>query len=177
VPFEKVECIDAAWTRADRSVVVKTQAIWVLCLAVTTVGFCNAATPPAPAGHITGVGGVFFKAKDPKALSGWYRENLGVAGKGGAPWSAFDWREREDPAELGTTVWALFKSDTKYFAPSQAPFMINYRVRNLDRMLAQLRANGVTVEPKIAEESNGRFAWVVDPEGNKIELWEPKEGN
>jgi predicted enzyme related to lactoylglutathione lyase len=127
--------------------------------------------------RVTGVGGVFFKAKDPKALSGWYRENLGLAGKGGAPWSAFDWREREDPAKLGTTVWALFKSDTKYFAPSQAPFMINYRVRNLDRMLAQLRANGVTVEPKIAEESNGRFAWVVDPEGNKIELWEPKEGN
>ena len=77
----------------------------------------------------------------------------------------------------GYTVWALFRSDTKYFAPSEAPFMINYRVRNLDRMLAQLRANGVTVEAKISEEFNGRFAWIVDPEGNKVELWEPKEGN
>jgi predicted enzyme related to lactoylglutathione lyase len=128
--------------------------------------------------RVTGVGGVFFEAKDPKALSGWYRDNLGLAVRGGAPaFSAFPWREREDSTRLGTTVWALFRSDTKYFAPSQAPFMINYRVRNLDRMLAQLRANGVTVEPKIAEEFNGRFAWIVDPEGNKIELWEPKEGN
>ena len=128
--------------------------------------------------RVTGVGGVFFKAKDPKALGGWYRDNLGLAVQGGAPaFLAFEWREREDPAKLGTTAWALFRSDTKYFAPSEAPFMINYRVRNLDRMLAQLRASGVTVEPKIAEESNGRFAWVVDPERNKIELWEPKEGS
>ena len=140
------------------------------------------AAPPKPEDkaieRVTGVGGVFFKAKDPKALGGWYRDNLGLAVQGGAPaFLAFEWREREDPAKLGTTAWALFRSDTKYFAPSQAPFMINYRVRNLDRMLAQLRANGVTVEPKIAEEFNGRFAWIVDPEGNKIELWEPKEGN
>ena len=140
------------------------------------------AAPPKPEDktieRVSGVGGVFFKAKDPKALSGWYRDNLGLAVRGGAPaFSAFQWREREDPAKLGTTVWALFRSDSEYFAPSQAPFMINYRVRNLDRMLAQLRANRVTVEPKIGEEFNGRFAWIVDPEGNKIELWEPKEGN
>jgi predicted enzyme related to lactoylglutathione lyase len=73
-------------------------------------------------------------------------------------------------------LWALLPSDTGYFAPSQAAFMINYRVRNLDRMLAQLRTLGVSVESKTAEEFNGRFAWVVDPEGNKIELWEPKAG-
>jgi predicted enzyme related to lactoylglutathione lyase len=148
------------------------------------VGFVGGlmAAPPKPEDktmeRVTGIGGVFFKANDPKALGGWYRDNLGLSMRGGASgFSAFEWREREDHAKLGTTAWALFRSDSKYFAPSQAAFMINYRVRNLDRMLAQLRANGVTVEPKMAEESNGRFAWVVDPEGNKIELWEPKEGN
>ena len=157
---------------------------FIAVASILGVGFVGGlmAAPSKPEDRImervTGVGGVFFKAKDPKALSGWYRDNLGLAARGGAPaFSAFEWREREDSAKLGTRVWALFRSDTKYFAPSQAPFMINYRVRNLDRMLAQLRANGVTIEPKIAEEFNGRFAWVVDPEGNKIELWEPKEGN
>ena len=157
---------------------------FIAVASILGVGFVGGlmAAPSKPEDRImervTGVGGVFFKAKDPKALSGWYRDNLGLAARGGAPaFLAFKWREREDTAKLGTTVWALFRSDTKYFAPSQAPFMINYRVRNLDRMLAQLRANGVTIEPKIAEEFNGRFAWVVDPEGNKIELWEPKEGN
>ena len=127
--------------------------------------------------RVTGIGGVLFKAKDTKALGAWYRDNLGLEVQGGAPeWLAFEWREREKPSRLGSTVWALFRSDTKYFGPSQAPFMINYRVRNLDRMLAQLRAHGVGVEPKVADEFNGRFAWVMDPEGNKIELWEPKEG-
>jgi len=75
---------------------------------------------------------------------------------------------------VGITVWSLFRSDTDYFAPSQAPFMVNYRVRNLDRMLVQLRATGVSVEAKVVDDFNGRFTWVVDPEGNKIELWEPK---
>ena len=125
-----------------------------------------------------GSGASLFEAKDPKALGGPVPRNLGVSAlPGGGRRFRVEWREREDPAKLGTTAWAVFRSDTKYFAPSEAPFMINYRVRNLDRMLAQLRANGVTVEPKIAEEVNGRFAWIVDPEGNKIELWEPKEGN
>ena len=125
---------------------------------------------------MTGIGGVFFKARGPKALSVWYREKLGIAGKDGAGFALFKWREREEPACAGTTVWSLFRSDSKYFAPSQATFMVNYRVRDLDRMLAQLRALGVGVEPKVAEEYNGKFAWVVDPEGNKIELWEPKAG-
>ena len=131
--------------------------------------------PGLPAERVTGIGGVFFKARDPKALSAWYREKLGLAVKDGAEWSLFEWRERENPG-VGTTVWSLFRSDTKYFAPSQATFMVNYRVRDLDRMLAQLRASGVRVEGKVAEEFNGKFAWVVDPEGNKVELWEPKAG-
>ncbi len=77
---------------------------------------------------------------------------------------------------MGSTAWSLFPSDTKYFAPSSTPFMINYRVRNLDAMLAQLRALGVTVDPKVTDDFNGKFGWVVDPEGNKIELWEPEAG-
>ena len=130
-----------------------------------------------PAERVSGIGGVFFKARDPKALAAWYRQSLGVDLMGGAPYAAFRWREREDSTRVGTTVWALFPSDTTYFAPSDAPFMINYRVRNLDAMLAQLRALGVTVDPKVTDESNGKFAWIVDPEGHKIELWEPKAGN
>jgi catechol 2,3-dioxygenase-like lactoylglutathione lyase family enzyme len=129
-----------------------------------------------PAERVIGIGGVFFKARDPKALSGWYREKLGVAMRNGSQFSTFDWRERGDPGRVGTTVWSLFRSDSNYFAPSQASFMINYRVRDLDRMLAQLRALGVSVESKVTEDFNGEFAWVVDPEGNKIEFWEPKAG-
>jgi catechol 2,3-dioxygenase-like lactoylglutathione lyase family enzyme len=133
-------------------------------------------SPGLPAERVTGIGGVFFKARDPKALSVWYREKLGLTLAEAAEFSLFEWRDREDSGRVGTTVWSLFRSDSDYFAPSQATFMINYRVRNLDRMLAQLRALGVSVESKVAEEFNGRFAWVVDPEGNKIELWEPKAG-
>lgn len=155
-----------------------------IIIAVFMVGFVSGLlaaaqkqeSPGLPAERVTGIGGVFFKARDPKALSVWYREKLGLAVRGGGEWSAFEWREREDPGRVGTTVWSLFRSDSKYFAPSQATFMVNYRVRDLDRMLAQLRALGVGVEAKVAEEFNGRFAWVVDPEGNKIELWEPKAG-
>jgi catechol 2,3-dioxygenase-like lactoylglutathione lyase family enzyme len=132
--------------------------------------------PPLPPERVTGIGGIFFKARDPKALAIWYREKLGVPLTDAATFSLFGWREREDPDRTGTTVWSLFRADSTYFAPSQAAFMINYRVRNLDRMLAQLRASGVRVDSKLVEEFNGRFAWVMDPEGNRIELWEPKAG-
>ncbi len=152
--------------------------------AVFLVGFVSGvlaaaqkpAPPALPAERVTGIGGVFFKAKDPEALSAWYREKLGVPVTAGAEYSLFEWRERDDPKRAGTTVWSLFSSGTTYFAPSQASFMINYRVRNLDRMLAQLRALGVSVDQKVADDFNGRFAWVMDPEGNRIELWEPKAG-
>ena len=155
-----------------------------LAAAVFVVGFVGGLLaaaqkedpPGLPAERVTGIGGVFFKARDPKALSVWYREKLGVAVGDGSEWASFEWRDREDPGRVGTTAWSLFRSDSKYFAPSPAAFMINYRVRDLDRMLAQLRALGVAVESKVAEDFNGRFAWVVDPEGNKIELWEPKAG-
>ena len=152
--------------------------------AIFTVGFGAGmwATAPArqatalTAERVSGIGGVFFKAKDPKSLAAWYQRALGVDLMQGAPYAAFRWREREDSSRVGTTVWSLFPSDTKYFAPSGATFMINYRVRNLDAMLAQLRALGVNAEGKVTDDFNGRFAWIVDPEGNKIELWEPKSG-
>ena len=132
--------------------------------------------PTPPAERVTGIGGVFFKAKDPKTLRTWYQEKLGIAIQDGGSFGLFLWRERQDASREGTTVWGLFPETTKYFAPSSAPFMINYRVRNLEALLAQLRSAGVTVDGKVVEDFNGKFAWVVDPEGNKIELWEPKPG-
>jgi catechol 2,3-dioxygenase-like lactoylglutathione lyase family enzyme len=137
------------------------------------------APPGLPAERVTGIGGVFFKANDPKELTRWYREHLGVdvvtrAGGNGIEPATFAWREREDSSRVATTTWAIFPEATRYFSPGTAPFMVNYRVRSLDRMLAQLRAQGVAVEARISEEAAGRFAWVVDPEGNRIELWEPK---
>jgi predicted enzyme related to lactoylglutathione lyase len=126
---------------------------------------------PLPEERVTGIGGVFFKAKDPRGLTQWYRNHLGVDFRGTRP--AFEWRERDDPTQIGSTTWTIFSENTKYFSPGTASFMLNYRVRNLDRMAAQLRAHGVSVEP-ITEEGAGRFTWVVDPEGNRIELWEPR---
>jgi len=155
-----------------------------IVLAIFAVGFAaglfaaaQKPDPGLPAERVTCIGGVFFKARDPKALGAWYREKLGVALREGSGFSVFEWRERDDPGRVGATSWALFRSDSQYFAPSQAGFMIDYRVRDLDRMLAQLRALGVSVESKVTEDANGKFAWVVDPEGNKIELWEPKAGH
>ena len=132
--------------------------------------------PSLPAERVTGIGGVFFKAKDPKAQRTWYQEKLGIAMQDGFNFGLFLWRERQDASREGTTVWGLFPETTKHFAPSAAPFMINYRVRNLEALLAQLKSAGVTVDGKVVEDFNGKFAWVIDPEGNKIELWEPKAG-
>ena len=125
--------------------------------------------------RVTGIGGIFFKAKDPKTLSEWYRVHLGidVQAWGGA---AFDWANPDNPSGTGTTAWNLFAQDTKYFAPSEAPFMVNYRVADLVALLAALKAEGCAVEDKMDDTEYGKFGWVVDPEGNKIELWEPPAG-
>jgi predicted enzyme related to lactoylglutathione lyase len=110
----------------------------------------------------------FFKAQDPAKLAGWYQEHLGVpAGEYGAD---FHWREKDHPEKTGRTIWSLFPADTDYF---KSPVMINYRVADLDKMLEQLRQAGVTVE-KVEDSDYGRFAWVIDPEGNRVELWELK---
>lgn len=120
--------------------------------------------------RVTGIGGIFFKAKDPEALGAWYRDHLGFApGPGGV---VFEWRDKERPEEIGQTVWAPFKEDTTYFAPSKAPFMLNLRVEDLDATLAALAAEGVTID-KREDSEYGRFAWIMDPEGNRLELWEP----
>ena len=122
--------------------------------------------------RVTGIGGVFFKAKKPKALTEWYRKHLGlpVDAEGKV---AFAWREVADPAGLGETVWSAFPQETRYFEPSAVSFMINYRVRDLDAVVEALRSEEVEVDPEIEEGEYGRFAWVMDPEGNRIELWEP----
>ena len=115
---------------------------------------------------VLGIGGVFFKAKDPKGLAAWYAEHLGVPVAAGETYGPFS----EERAE---TVWATFPLDTKYFAPSEAALMINYRVADLDAMLAQLKAAGVTVDERIEDSEFGRFGWGMDPEGNRFELWPP----
>lgn len=144
----------------------------LLSIAATTTNREAAGANPAGGDaqmeRVTGIGGVFFKARDPKKMRAWYRDHLGIDAKAG--YANFDWREKENPDRLGRTVWTLFPTNSTYFA---APLMINYRVANLDRMLAQLRGAGVEVN-KTEDFSYGRFAWITDPEGNRIELWEPK---
>lgn len=122
--------------------------------------------------RVRGIGGVFFKANDAQALSAWYAKHLGVPVEayGGA---SFRWRECENEGSEGMTLWSPFPADTNYFAPSTAPFMISFRVDNLERMLAQLRAAGIEVDGKTLDSEYGRFGWLVDPEGNRVELWEP----
>ena len=119
--------------------------------------------------RVLGVGGVFFKARDPKALAAWYQQHLGVPLDPGQTHGMF---ASAVPGEY--TVWSAFPAGTTYFGPGPSPFMVNYRVRNLDAMLAQLRAAGAHVEDKIEDEPYGRFGWATDPEGNRFELWEPK---
>ena len=123
--------------------------------------------------RVTGIGGVFFKAKNPKEMGEWYAKHLGIVPQEGA--AVFRWRELDDPDSVGYTVWSAFDKDTKYFDPSKSPFMINYRVDDLDALLEQLRAEGVEVDDKVEEYEYGRFAWIMDPEGNRIELWEPSK--
>jgi predicted enzyme related to lactoylglutathione lyase len=113
--------------------------------------------------RITGIGGIFFKASDADSLRKWYAENLGVP-------VDLEWGY----AQFGDFVWTIFKSDSRHFDPSRQPFMVNYRVTDLDAMLAQLRAAGVTVDDKVDDSEFGKFGWAMDPEGNRIELWQPK---
>ena len=128
--------------------------------------------------RVTGIGGIFFKAKNPRELQAWYAKHLGVpVNEHGIV--LFHWSERDEwGAERhdGMTVWSAFAADTKYFAPSDAPLMINYRVQNLDAMVAQLTEAGVALVGGPETSEYGSFAWVMDPEGNKVELWQPPEG-
>jgi predicted enzyme related to lactoylglutathione lyase len=120
---------------------------------------------------VTGIGGIFFKCKDPEKLKAWYNTHLGIdAGKYGAN---FEWRQEDDSAKKGSTAWNPFPETTKYFAPSEKEFMINYRVENLEELVAQLKKDGVTITDNIETYDYGKFVHILDEEGNKIELWEP----
>lgn len=121
--------------------------------------------------RVQGIGGIFFQAKDPKTLLAWYQKVLGLKIE---PWGgAFFEFKNLNPVSGAGTVWCPFAEETKYFAPSNKPFMFNFIVDDLAKMLAQAKAAGATVEPQINEEDNGRFGWLMDPEGNRIELWQP----
>ncbi len=123
--------------------------------------------------QVKGIGGVFFKAKDPAKLQAWYREHLGIIPETDG-YVSFWWKQVDNPQDQ-YTVWSPFPQDTRYFEPSSAPFMINYIVDDLDALLAELRAKGVPVDDTVEEMEYGRFGWATDPEGNRFELWQPKK--
>ena len=125
--------------------------------------------------RVTGIGGVFFKAKDPVALRAWYQRHLGidVLEWGGA---AFSWTDEGGKPTGGTTIWSVGAADGDDFAPSAAPFMVNYRVADLAALLDALRREGCHVLDRTDTSEFGKFGWVIDPEGNKVELWQPPEG-
>ncbi len=122
--------------------------------------------------RVTGLGGVFFKSANPETLGAWYREHLDIPVEewGGAQ---FAWRDAKRPEIKGHTVWSPFAADTPYFKPSRKAFMLNFRVDDLDAVLEALRSEGVKVLDSSEDSEFGKFGWVLDPEGNKIELWQP----
>lgn len=122
-------------------------------------------------GRILGIGGVFFKSGNRDQMREWYSKHLGLSDKGQGV--TLPWREREDSQKEHVTVWTVFPSSTNYFDPSPAPFMVNYIVDDLDALLDRLKKERVRIDPKRMNESYGRFAWIYDPDGNKIELWQP----
>jgi len=125
--------------------------------------------------RVTGIGGIFFQARDPEALRAWYQRHLGIAVQ---PWggTAFTWTDAEGRPTGGTTVWSIGAAADAPFAPGRASFMVNYRVADLAALLQALRAEGCEVLEKTDDSEYGKFGWVIDPEGNKVELWEAPEG-
>lgn len=147
-----------------------------LCLCTFMLGFAfnhfiatNQTQASKP--RATGVGGIFFKCKNPKAVKDWYQKNLGFnIDKYG---TNFQWYQGADSTKKGYTAWAPFAQTTKYFAPSEKDFMINYRVENMELLVQQMKQNGVNVVDSIQTVDYGKFVHVMDVEGNKVELWEP----
>lgn len=120
---------------------------------------------------VTGVGGIFFKTKDPEKMKEWYNKNLGlVTNEYG---SVFEFRESDRPENKAYSVWSPFKDDTDYFQPSEKEFMINYRVENIEELVEELQKSGVTICDEVETYEYGKFVHILDPENNKIELWEP----
>ena len=153
----------------------------LLLISARSIGGQNVQSPPPekskpPAkieqrGRILGIGGVFFKSANRDQTREWYAKHLGLADKGQG--AMLPWREFDDPQKEQVTVWTVFSASTKYFDPSPAPFMINYIVDDMDALLDRLKQEGVKIDAKRMDESYGRFAWIYDPDGNKIELWQP----
>ncbi|SKB91317.1 Catechol 2,3-dioxygenase [Soonwooa buanensis] len=123
--------------------------------------------------RVTGIGGIFFKAKDPKALRQWYSDHLGLSVNDYG--SVFEWYQGADNSKKGFTQWSPFNEKTKYFQPSEKEFMINYRVQNLEKLVDVLKQENVTILDKIEIYDYGKFVHIMDIEGNKIELWEPND--
>jgi len=122
-------------------------------------------------GKVIGLGGIFFKSPDQKNLTAWYADRLGMKDNGEGV--LFRWREHEAPDREHLSVWSIFRQDSKYFDPSKSSFMVNLMVDDLDALLQKLRAANVEIDPKQEDHDYGRFAWIYDPDGNKIELWQP----
>jgi catechol 2,3-dioxygenase-like lactoylglutathione lyase family enzyme len=141
-----------------------------LWAAVVGLAFGPAPLRAQAAGHVTGIGGVFIKSKDPKALAAWYRDVLGVSVEpwGGAMFS------NDAPGHPPVTVWTVLPSAGAYMAPSDREFMLDLAVDDLDAIVTRLKAKGVVILKRSDGDANGRFAWILDPDGTKIELWQPK---
>jgi predicted enzyme related to lactoylglutathione lyase len=120
---------------------------------------------------VTGIGGIFFKCKDPNQMKEWYNTHLGL--QTDQYGTTFEWREDADPTKKGSTQWSPFAEKTKYFDPSTKDFMINYRVEDLEGLIEQLKEAGVEITDEMETFEYGKFIHIMDPEGNKIELWEP----
>ncbi len=130
--------------------------------------------PPAKTeqrGRILGIGGIFFKSANRDQMREWYSKHLGLTDKGGG--MMLPWRQHDDVQKEQVTVWSLFPASTDYFGPANPQFMVNYIVDDLDALLDRLKQEGVKIDPKRMEESYGKFAWIYDPDGNKIEFWQP----
>ncbi len=124
--------------------------------------------------HVLGIGGIFFKAKDPEKLGAWYKKHLGLEVQ---DWGGVSFQEGAGsdltPQRQSHLVWSPFDADTQYFAPGEKSFMINYRVHDRDAVLEALRSEGVQVDEKTEDSDFGKFGWAMDPEGNRFEIWEP----
>jgi predicted enzyme related to lactoylglutathione lyase len=147
----------------------------IIAVLLAALGFVSLAPqdPPkaAEAPRVTGLGGVFFKTKDPKATMAWYHTHLGIDGERGG--FAFQWREKAKPDDVGYTIWSAFPETTKYFGPGDQSCMLNFRVADLTSLLATLKKEGVEIAGEMQEAPNGKFAWVLDGDGRRVELWEP----
>ena len=159
---------------------MKKKIVLILAFAMTfALGFCfksittKSSASEQSIGKVTGIGGIFFKCKDPKMMREWYKTNLGL--NTNAYGAVFEWRQGADTTRKGFTQWSPFNEKTKYFEPSTKDFMINYRVEDIEPLIEQLKKNGVSVVDTIETVEYGKFVHIMDPEGNKIELWEPND--